>query len=73
MNRAEANRALVLSTLAFAGAGLIAWHYALVMAAACALGGYAGGWSSRRIKRTDLLRHFITAVGAAMTVAFFLA
>lgn len=61
-----------VSVATFVAAGLIAWEYALVMAAACALGGFAGGWATRRITRTDLLRHFITAVGAAMTVAFFL-
>lgn len=42
------------------------------MAASAAVGGYVGARQSRRITRTDLLRHFVTAVGAAMTLVFFL-
>ena len=62
----------LLSALAFVAAGLIAWEQALVMAASAALGGYVGARQSRRIARTDLLRHFVTAVGAIMTILFFL-
>lgn len=60
------------SALAFVTAGLIAWEQALVMAAGAAAGGYAGARLSRRIVRTDLLRHFVTATGAGMTLVFFL-
>lgn len=61
-----------ISSLAFVGAGLIAWEQAFVMAVSATLGGYAGARLSRKIVRTDLLRGFVTLVGAAMTLAFFL-
>ncbi|MSU91234.1 TSUP family transporter [Rhodobacteraceae bacterium 2CG4] len=61
----------VVSTAAFVTAGLIAWEQAVVMSAACALGGFIGARQSRRIVRTDLLRTFVTAVGLVMTVLFF--
>ena len=61
----------IISALAFALAGIVAWPQAAVMALAAALGGYCGGWAARRVRRTELLRGGITAVGAAMTLAFF--
>ncbi|MGC9449057.1 sulfite exporter TauE/SafE family protein [Cereibacter johrii] len=63
----------VISVATFASAGLIAWDKALVLATATAVGGYAGAHLARRIRRTGPLRLAIVAVGAAMTVAFFLA
>lgn len=62
----------LISVLTFIAAGLIVWPEALAMAGAATLGGYLGARQSRRIRRTDLLRHFVTAVGAVMTVLFFL-
>ncbi len=62
----------LISSVAFVIAGLIAWEQAAVLATSAAFGGYIGANVSRRIKRMDLLRLFITGVGAAMTVAFFL-
>ncbi|MHA6323807.1 sulfite exporter TauE/SafE family protein [Roseivivax sp. CAU 1753] len=62
----------LISALTFVVAGLIAWEQALVMSAAAALGGYVGARASRQIVRTDLLRHFVTAVGATMTLIFFM-
>ncbi len=59
------------SAAAFVWAGLIVWEQALILAASAMAGGYAGARLSRRIVRTDLLRWFITLVGATMTVAFF--
>jgi uncharacterized membrane protein YfcA len=48
-----------------------AWRAA--SAATCAaVGGYVGARQSRTIVRTDLLRHFVTAIGAIMTALFFL-
>lgn len=63
----------LISAAAFVWAGLIAWEQALILAVSATAGGYAGARLSRRIVRTDLLRWFITLVGAAMTIAFFLA
>jgi hypothetical protein len=60
-----------ISAAAFVWADLIAWEQAAVMALSAMAGGYAGARLSRRIVRTDLLRAFITLVGAMMTVAFF--
>ncbi|WP_112323028.1 sulfite exporter TauE/SafE family protein [Oceanibium sediminis] len=62
----------LISALAFIAAGLIVWDLALGMAVSAALGGYVGARMSRRIVRTDLLRHFVTGVGATMALAFFL-
>ena len=62
----------LVSALTFISAGLIAWEQALVMAFCSVLGGYFGARMSSRVVRTDLLRYFITAVGALMTMAFFL-
>ncbi len=61
----------VVSVATYATAGLIAWDSALILAVATTIGGYLGAWQARRIQRTDLLRTAIVAVGAAMTVVFF--
>ena len=61
----------LVSAAAFVWAGLIVWEQAAIMAASAMAGGYVGARLSRRIVRTDLLRGFITLVGASMTVAFF--
>lgn len=60
----------LVSALTFVAAGLIAWQPALLMAVASTVGGYVGARQSRNI-RTDILRIFVTCVGAVMTVAFF--
>jgi uncharacterized membrane protein YfcA len=60
-----------VSAAAFVWADLIAWEQAAIMALSAMAGGYVGARLSRRIVRTDLLRGFITLVGASMTVAFF--
>lgn len=61
----------LVSAAAFVWAGLIAWEQAAAMSASAMAGGYVGARLSRRIVRIDLLRGFITLVGASMTVAFF--
>ncbi|MBY6135941.1 sulfite exporter TauE/SafE family protein [Nocardioides marinus] len=60
------------SAAMFISAGLIAWEPALIMAISATVGGYLGARLSRRIHRTDLLRHFVTAIGLGMTLLFFL-
>ncbi|MGH1415672.1 MAG: sulfite exporter TauE/SafE family protein [Pelagimonas sp.] len=62
----------VVSSVAFISAGLIVWKPALVIAVAITFGGYIGASQSRRIKRQDYLRWFVTAVGTVTTVIFFL-
>ncbi|MCO6384566.1 MAG: sulfite exporter TauE/SafE family protein [Vannielia sp.] len=61
----------ILSAATFALSGLIAWPPALVIGVAITAGGVFGAQQSRKIKRTGLIRAFVTAVGLAMTVAFF--
>ncbi len=61
-----------VSALTLMAAGLIAWDKALILAIATAAGGYLGGRYSRQIRNTGPLRLCIVAVGAAMTVAFFI-
>lgn len=58
----------LISAVTFILADLIYWEQALIMAASATVGGYVGARISRRIVRTDLLRGFITLVGATMTV-----
>jgi uncharacterized protein len=59
------------SVLTFIFADLIAWEQAFVMAIAATIGGFIGARKSRQTVRTDLLRHFVTAVGLFMTIIFF--
>ena len=59
------------SVLTFIFADLIAWEQAFVMAIAATIGGFIGAQKSRQTVRTDLLRHFVTAVGVFMTIIFF--
>ncbi|EAR52989.1 membrane protein, putative [Oceanicola granulosus HTCC2516] len=61
----------IVSVATYTVAGLIAWDSALVLAVATTVGGYVGASQARRIRRTDLLRLGIVAVGAVMTVIFF--
>lgn len=61
----------VVSVATYASAGLIAWDSAIVLAIATTIGGFVGAHFARRIRRTDLLRAGIVAVGAVMTVVFF--
>ena len=61
----------LISALTFIAAGLIVWKPALIMALASTVGGYIGASQSRKIKRMGLLRAFVIAVGAVMTVLFF--
>ncbi|WP_323764114.1 sulfite exporter TauE/SafE family protein [Marinovum sp.] len=63
----------IVSVVTFITAGLIAWEQAAVMALASLVGGYVGARQSRKIVNTDLLRLFLTGVGAVMTLVFFIA
>ena len=60
----------VVAAGAFVLGGVIAWDYAAPMAAGTALGGFAGGWASRRITRTAYLRAFVIIVGLVMAALF---
>ncbi|MFD2738916.1 sulfite exporter TauE/SafE family protein [Sulfitobacter aestuarii] len=62
----------LVSAVTFVVAGLIAWQAALPLALASALGGFIGAHYSRRITNTYYLRLFVIAVGAVMSVLFFL-
>ncbi len=62
----------LVSAITFIAAGLIAWQPALGMAIGVTVGGYLGASMSRRIVRTDLLRHFVTGIGLTMVTIFFL-
>ncbi|AXI48062.1 hypothetical protein C1J03_19885 [Sulfitobacter sp. SK012] len=62
----------LVSATTFIAAGLIVWKPALVMAISATVGGYLGARMSRRIVRTDLLRHFVTVIGVTMAAVFFL-
>jgi uncharacterized protein len=61
----------IVSATTYAFAGLIAWDSALELAIATTIGGYVGARLARRIRRMDLLRAGIVAIGAVMTVIFF--
>lgn len=54
----------------YATGGAVAWPYTLGKAFGAAAGGYGGALLARRIP-ASWLRAGITAIGAAMTAAFF--
>ncbi len=60
-----------VAVIPFAVAGKIAWTVALVVAAGAMLGGYFGARIARRT-RPAIVRWIVVAVGAAMTLYFFL-
>ena len=75
MNGLKSMISAVLSLVSvgtYAAAGLIDWQYLLPIAIASTIGGYLGASAARKITRPALLRVFITLVGIAMTIAFFL-
>lgn len=59
-----------ISVLVFASSGLIAWPYALVMAAAATAGGYAGAPLIRRVPR-KAMRALVAIIGFSMSAVFF--
>jgi uncharacterized protein len=61
----------LVSVVTYTVAGLIDWRSAVIVGAACALGGYLGAHLARRITNMLALRVFITLVGLAMAAAFF--
>jgi len=51
-----------VSVVVFVLAGVVVWKYALLMAVAAILGGYAGARAARRLK-PDYVRAIVVAVG----------
>lgn len=61
-----------IAIVAFIAAGIIVWPLALVMLAGGIAGGYGGARLAKRVSPV-WLRWFVIAVGATLTVYFFLA
>jgi len=61
----------LVSVATYTTAGLIDWTYAVPLSIATAVGGLLGAALARRITNPTALRAFITLVGGAMTIAFF--
>jgi len=61
----------LVSVATYTTAGLIDWTYAVPLSVATAVGGLLGAALARRITNPTILRAFITLVGGAMTIAFF--
>lgn len=59
------------SVITFALAGIIYWNEAMLMMVAATIGGYCGTILVRRLPQT-FVRYFIIAIGAVITIAFFL-
>ncbi|WP_113911776.1 sulfite exporter TauE/SafE family protein [Roseovarius dicentrarchi] len=59
------------SVATFALAGIVVWPQAVLMMVAATLGGYAGARVSRRLP-PQVIRAAVVAIGAAMTLVFFL-
>jgi len=59
-----------VAIIVFISGGVVAWPQALVMIPAGALGGYCGVWVARRAPQA-VLRWCVVAVGAALTVYYF--
>jgi hypothetical protein len=51
-----------VSVIVFVAAGIVVWKYALLMAVAAILGGYAGARAARRL-RPDYVRALVVAIG----------
>ncbi|MDF2233188.1 sulfite exporter TauE/SafE family protein [Albimonas sp. CAU 1670] len=62
----------LVSAIAFALAGIVAWQPGVVLALACAAGGWAGARAARRATRTDRLRVGIVLIGLGVSAAFLL-
>ena len=62
----------LVSVATYTSAGLIDWTFAVPLSVSTALGGYLGAALARRVTNAEILRGFITLVGAVMTVAFFI-
>ena len=60
-----------LALVIFIAVGKIFWVEALIMGAATTAGGYGGAWVALRLPPL-WVRGFVIAVGATMTVYFFL-
>jgi uncharacterized protein len=58
------------SLVPFLVAGIIDWHYAIPMAIVALIGGFAGAHVFRRMPES-YGRWFVIAIGAAMTIVFF--
>lgn len=61
-----------VAIIVFSTAGAVAWYHALIMVPGCALGGYAGVHTSRRIPQA-VLRWIVAAAGLALSVYYFVA
>jgi uncharacterized protein len=60
-----------LAVVIFLAVGKIYWTAALIVGSAAIVGGYSGAWIAQRLPQA-WVRGFVIAVGAAMTVFFFL-
>ena len=60
-----------VSVTAFAIAGVVHWPEAIVMMVTATIGGYVGARLARRLP-ASWVKHFVVAVGALMTLAFFI-
>ena len=60
----------VLSVVAFAWAGAIVWHHAVLMMVAATAGGFAGARLARRMP-VQWVRALVIATGLAMSAVFF--
>ena len=61
----------VLSVVAFAWAGAIVWHHAVLMMVAATAGGFAGARLARRMP-VQWVRALVIATGLAMSAVFFI-
>ena len=61
----------VVSVIAFAIGGAIAWHQALLMAVFATLGGFAGARLAKRLA-SRTVRWVVVATGLMMSARFFL-
>ncbi|TQS70192.1 sulfite exporter TauE/SafE family protein [Rhodobacteraceae bacterium] len=61
----------LVSVITYTAAGLIDWHGLVIVGVFCAIGGYIGAALARRIRNMALLRGFIVAIGAVLTIVFF--
>ena len=61
----------VAAVVTFIMAGLVDWHWTIVVAVGAIAGGYAGLHAARRVP-AQIVKSFVVAVGLALSVYFFM-
>jgi hypothetical protein len=59
------------AVVTFIAAGLVHWHWTIIVAVAAIAGGYTGLHAARRVP-AQIVKGFVVAVGLVLTIYFFM-